>query len=99
MCVHHVPNSLAGVLETLAKTLGAAVECDHKSGRQEGGNNLYRFEDALSTSPQSTGPHPQMPLRLLGWVLWQLYVSREAGGHCGGTVCMSPGAAVSACSL
>lgn len=34
MCLHHVPNSLVGVSETLAKTLGAAVECDHKSGEK-----------------------------------------------------------------
>ena len=32
MCLHHVPNSLVGVSETLAKMLGAAVEYDHKSG-------------------------------------------------------------------
>ena len=42
---------------------------------------------------------PQMPPRLLGWLLLQLLHLQGGWGHCGATVCRSTGAAVPACSL
>ena len=40
---------------------------------------------------------PQMPPRLLGWLLLQLLHLQGGWGHCGATVCRSPGAARSHC--
>ena len=60
---------------------------------QEGGHNQRRrVEDALSMFPQGTGPVHRRP--------WGCWAGCSRGWeHYGATVCMSPGAAVPACSL
>ena len=78
--LHHDPNSLVGASESPAET-------PHK-WRQDGSNNLCRrVEDALSTSPQGTGPLPRCPRGCWAGFSGSSYICREAGGHCEATVC------------
>ena len=52
--------------------------------RQEGGNNLCRrVEDALSTSPQGTGPFHRRPRGCWTGSPGSSYICREAGGTVG----------------
>ena len=65
----------------------------------EGGHNpCRRVEDALSTSPQGTGPIPDAP-EVAGLAPPAALTFAGRLGHCGATVRRSPGAAVPACFL
>ena len=82
MCVHHVPNSLAGVSETLAKTLGAAVECDHKSGDKR---VVIIYADLRMSWAHL--PRAQVPIHRCPWDCWAgSSGSSMLAGRLGGTV-------------
>ena len=99
-CLHHDPNLLVGASETWAKTLRSSAECDHKSGDKRvviipadewrmPWARLPRAQVLSTDTPKVAGLAPLAASSFTG----------RAGGHCGATVCRSPGAAVSACSL